>query len=141
MGGGSGGGGPGGGAPDVDPAAGRDFARFATGGPGRAAAPVDPAGARVGREAAEDEGAFLDGRDRAGAPSGPTDAGVGIAPSSGGGAAAGVRCAAPRWKGSFPRTRLLPIAQLLTEAAASRVPKRGRKPSIVRARAPSATHE
>ncbi len=40
-------------------------------------------------------------------------------------AAAGVRCAAPRWKGSFPRTLLLPIAQLLTEAAASRVPKRG----------------
>ena len=58
------------------------------------------------------------------------------------GLATGARSAAPRWNGSFPRTRLLPIAgQLLTEAAASRTPKRGRNPSVVRARVPSATQE
>ncbi len=68
------GGGAGSGALDADPAAGRDFAGFATGGPGRAAAAV---GAGGGRDAADDEGAFLDGRDRDGARSGLTGRGPG----------------------------------------------------------------
>lgn len=67
---------------------------------------------------------------------------VGVAGVTGSGVAAGGRSAAPRWKGSFPRTRLLPISrQLLTEAAASRAPNRGRNASSVRARVPSATQE
>ena len=122
----------------------------ATAFPGRGAAGEGATAAFVG-------GRFLDGPPARSTGAEATGGGPGAAPGAGSGArassagasglpgarvVAGVRSAAPRWKGSFPRTRLLPIArQLLTEAAASRAPKRGRNPSMVRARVPSATQE